>query len=271
MPHSLDVRLLHRERSFAIVDVRCRAHAHVKGNEEEAGGYEVIFPRRGQFVREVEGDATYADANAVLFVGPGEVQRITHPTEGGDACTVLGFDRRTIEDAGRPFPRRSGVAEAAAHAFAERLRRHALADAPDPLALHEGALRLLGALLDLDAPFETERTLAVKVVLARNLASGISLDALSREVACSPFHLARTFRRTTGIPIHRYLNRLRLRVVLERLGDADGLTALAHDVGFSSHAHLTDAFRREFGVPPSAWRKPPTAREIRGMSKILEA
>jgi AraC-like DNA-binding protein len=271
VPHPLEVRLLHRERSFAIADVRCRAHAHVKGPEEQAGGYEVIFPRRGQFVREVEGEATYADANAVLFVNPGEVQRVSHPTCGGDDCTVFTFDRVTVEDIGRPFPRRGTGAPTELHAFAERLRRHALGDAPDPLALHVGALRLLEALLDVDVPVETERTLAVKVVLARNLASGISLDALSREVACSPFHLARIFRRTTGIPIHRYLNRLRLRVVLSRLGDADGLAALAHDVGFSSHAHLTDAFRREFGVPPLAWRRPPNARELREMSKILEA
>ena len=43
---------------------------------------------------------------------------------------------------------------------------------------------------------------------------------------------------------------------LERLAvGADDLTTLALELGFSSHSHFTDAFRREFGRPPSAARK----------------
>jgi AraC-like DNA-binding protein len=32
------------------------------------------------------------------------------------------------------------------------------------------------------------------------------------------------------------------------------LTELALDLGYSSHSHFTDAFRREFGVSPAAFR-----------------
>jgi AraC-like DNA-binding protein len=39
------------------------------------------------------------------------------------------------------------------------------------------------------------------------------------------------------------------------------LTELALDLGFSSHSHLTAAFHREFGVPPSEARRRTTARE----------
>ena len=39
------------------------------------------------------------------------------------------------------------------------------------------------------------------------------------------------------------------------------LTELALDLGFSSHSHLTAAFHREFGVPPSEARRRATARE----------
>ena len=54
------------------------------------------------------------------------------------------------------------------------------------------------------------------------------------------------------MPIHRYLTQLRLRSSLERLADgANDLTALALELGFSSHSHFTDAFRREFGHAPS--------------------
>jgi len=75
-------------------------------------------------------------------------------------------------------------------------------------------------------------------------------------VHVSPFHLARIFQQQTGVPVHRYLTQLRLRASMERLAEgASDLTALALELGFSSHSHFTDAFRREFGKAPSEIRK----------------
>jgi AraC family transcriptional regulator len=74
------------------------------------------------------------------------------------------------------------------------------------------------------------------------------------------------------VPVHRYLTQLRLRASLDRLADgADDLTALALDLGFSSHSHFADAFRREFGKTPSEVRATATPRTLRQMSKNLEA
>jgi AraC-like DNA-binding protein len=53
------------------------------------------------------------------------------------------------------------------------------------------------------------------------------------------------------MPVHQYLLRLRLTVALERLDGGDGVSTVAHAVGFSSHAHFTDAFRARFGMAPS--------------------
>jgi AraC-like DNA-binding protein len=53
--------------------------------------------------------------------------------------------------------------------------------------------------------------------------------------------------------VNRFLHRLRLRAALEELPECRGdITRLALDLGYSSHSHFTYAFRREFGVPPSA-------------------
>ncbi|MCI0638259.1 MAG: AraC family transcriptional regulator, partial [Gemmataceae bacterium] len=99
------------------------------------------------------------------------------------------------------------------------------------------------------------RAEAAKTYLASRLDQRITLDDVARAVHASPFHLCRIFQKHTGVPIHRYLAQLRLRAALERLQDgADDLTALALDLGFSSHSHFTDAFRREFGRPPSVVR-----------------
>jgi AraC-like DNA-binding protein len=73
------------------------------------------------------------------------------------------------------------------------------------------------------------------------------------------------------MPIHRYLTRLRLRAALERLaGGVHDLTALALEIGFSSHSHFTDVFRREFGRTPSAVRRDAGRRTLGEMSKNLE-
>ena len=113
---------------------------------------------------------------------------------------------------------------------------------------------------------------ATRALLARDFAQRLTLDRIATAVNSSPFHLARLFARETGLPIHRHLARLRLREALERLAAGeDDLTTLALDLGFSSHAHFTDAFRREFGMPPSHFRRGLTSARRREMSKILEA
>ena len=86
------------------------------------------------------------------------------------------------------------------------------------------------------------------------------------------YHLARVFKERTGLTLHAYRDQLRLRASLDPVaeGRAD-LTELALDLGYSSHSHFTDAFRRAFGAPPRAIRRAATAAELLEMSKILEA
>ena len=128
--------------------------------------------------------------------------------------------------------------------------------------------RSIGCQTDED---HAERVEAAKTYLASHLSEPIALDDVAREVNASPFHFARVFQQRTGVPIHRYLTRLRLRASLERVASSKvDLTALALDLGFSSHSHYSDAFRREFGCTPSAARKHASARAFREMSKNLE-
>ena len=70
----------------------------------------------------------------------------------------------------------------------------------------------------------------------------------------SPFHLARVFRRESGLTIHAYVHQLRLRTALERVMDREDLSRVAVDLGYATHSHFTASFRRSFGVPPSSLR-----------------
>jgi AraC-like DNA-binding protein len=67
----------------------------------------------------------------------------------------------------------------------------------------------------------------------------------------SAFHLARQFRRSMGLSLHQYRQRLRLAGALAALeaGERD-LAGLAHDLGFCSHSHFGAVFRREVGTSP---------------------
>lgn len=137
-----------------------------------------------------------------------------------------------------------------------------LLQAPDRLAVEERALALLGRVLShagrraepAPEPSPARRALAEQAqhLLATRYAERLTIESLAAACGSSPFHLSRVFTAVTGQTIHRQLTRIRLRMALLRLaGSAGRLTELALAVGFSSHSHFTDAFRREFGCAPS--------------------
>jgi AraC family transcriptional regulator len=87
------------------------------------------------------------------------------------------------------------------------------------------------------------------------LDTDLTLAALATESGYSRAHFARMFKAATGQSPHRYLLELRLAKAQSMLMDrALPLTDIALACGFSSHAHLSTAFRSRFGVAPSAWR-----------------
>ena len=80
--------------------------------------------------------------------------------------------------------------------------------------------------------------------------------SVAARLGVSPFHLARVFRARDGLlapPVpHAAAPAARARAAAGRARGA--LTSLAFELGFASHSHFTDTFRREFGVAPSAVR-----------------
>jgi AraC family transcriptional regulator len=101
-----------------------------------------------------------------------------------------------------------------------------------------------------------EYTARVHEVVRREFNERLTLARIGRAVHCSPFHLTRLVAAVTGLPLHRLVVRHRLRQALERVLDSrERLSAIAFSTGFSSHSHLTDAFRREFGCTPDRIRR----------------
>jgi AraC family transcriptional regulator len=121
---------------------------------------------------------------------------------------------------------------------------------PDPL--HESTHPVQGAGPTLPAV----RVRRVAQHIEENLERPLPLVELSAVVHMSPFHFARLFARTTGVPPHRFVLQRRMdaaRVLLATGGTA--IAVIARSVGFRTPSHFTTMFRNLFGMTPTAYRR----------------
>jgi AraC family transcriptional regulator len=246
----------------------------------------VVFPRRSVVIRQLGREPVLATPNhAMLYNADQHYRRELHSAHGDDAVFIEltdgSLERLASEGAavvdGRTRLRVTHVpTDRRTYLLQHLLVRH-LRDRPrDLLGAEELASRL--ALAALAVPVARQRAArrrtaaahrelaeAAKAELAVDLAARATLDDAAARLHTSPFHLTRVFRAETGFTLARYRQALRLRAALERLpADEGDLTALALELGFSSHSHFTSAFSREFGVPPSALRCSRQARALLG-------
>jgi AraC-like DNA-binding protein/alpha-D-ribose 1-methylphosphonate 5-triphosphate synthase subunit PhnG len=83
-----------------------------------------------------------------------------------------------------------------------------------------------------------------------------TVDELAREAALSRSALADRFVALVGEPPIQYLMRWRLALAAQRLrSDREAIARVAERSGYESEAAFSRAFKREFGMPPAAWRK----------------
>jgi AraC-like DNA-binding protein len=281
-------RPLFRGDAVGLFDWRCSGRDTPVHEEEYNEAYEIVVVREGAFVREVDGVPAFVAAGTLTFAEPGEVHRIRHPVPGGDACSVFQASVESIReilclldpsqiDAEHPrFPLLQTPLGGREHLL-HRLAIRAAAGA-DPVEQEEWTLWFLHAALaaalahacarsdgaagrtsKLTGPAWTravEYTARVHEVVGREFQERLTLARIGRAVHCSPFHLSRLVAAVTGLPIHRLLVRHRLRRALDRVLDTrESLSAIAFSTGFSSHSHLTDAFRSEFGCTPAVIRR----------------
>jgi AraC family transcriptional regulator len=292
----LAFRALYDGPLVRVEDYSCRFTRGGPGGEECSDLSQVVLVRRGAFCRHFGRRSVLADANQAVFFSGGAAYRVSHPADCGDRGTVLTPAPEALSDilrefdhdgdicAEHPFPFLTGPCDAGLfwrhHELVRRLPHSA-----EPLWAEETALRLVADLVSAafaqcDLPrrprrqetvaAHAERVEAAKSYLAGRVGERTTLGEAARAAGASPFHLARAFRQQTGVPVHRYLVRLRLRTSLERLAEgAHDLAALALELGFDSHSHFAAAFRREFDRTPSEVRRA-GRRALRELSKNLK-
>jgi AraC family transcriptional regulator len=294
-------RTLYDSPMIAVRDYVCSDTSHDHSPEEESTSNSITLMRHGAFSRHFGRQSVTADVNQATFFSKDSVYRVSHPGDCGDRGTSIVIAQPILNDIIReldptvderpdhPFPFAAGPCEPSIfwrhRGYIQRLERIS-AEPLEPLWADVTGLQLVADVLE--AAFEhsgakpkkraatsadhAERAEAAKTYLAARIGENVTLDEVAAAVYSSPFNFARIFQQQTGMPVHRYLTQLRLRASLERVAQPDAdLTSIAIDLGFSSHSHFTDVFRREFGETPSDFRKNRTNRAIREMSKNLIA
>ncbi len=92
--------------------------------------------------------------------------------------------------------------------------------------------------------------------IADMLSESISLEELAASVNLSPFHFSRAFKRSTGLPPHRYQLMLRIEKAKELLSTTQmSIAEVALAVGYDSPRALARLFARELKVSPNAFRR----------------
>lgn len=300
-PELLTFRTLYDSPMIGVRDYICRDTSCRKSPEEHTDDNSITLLRHGAFSKHFGRVQATADVNQAMFFSKDTVYQVSHPVDHGDRGTsfivapsiltdiVRELDPSVDEHPDSPFPFLTGPCEP------DVFRRHrdfvrrleAAGEHPlEPLWADVTGLQLMADVLEAAylrhgikrkrRPATTadhaDRAEAAKAYLSAHMRDAVTLEDVAAAVYSSPFNFARIFQQQTGLPVHRYLTLLRLRASLELIAEPDvDLTSVALDLGFSSHSHFTDVFRREFFETPSEFRKKFKGKTVRETSKNLIA
>ncbi|QKK09927.1 MAG: helix-turn-helix transcriptional regulator [Planctomycetota bacterium] len=252
--------------------------------ENIINGTVVVFPSVPVRIHQADREPVLADRNVVMYYNDGQPYRRGLLHDRGDSAVWIALKgdhahelvrecRASVStEPDRPFDLDHGPSPAGCYLRHQALSHRLVHDEPaSSLLAEEAAITLVRDLLAAEARahgrtrarpsrHETERSRRrtvedVRELLATDPGFAWSLDEIVRRVCVSPSHLCRMFKQQLGVTIHQYLTQLRLREAAEAVlaGERD-LAMLAVRLGFCTHSHFTENFRRGFGVPPKRLR-----------------
>lgn len=121
----------------------------------------------------------------------------------------------------------------------------------DALAIHALLERLI------PPPQSTQRPLDARIqkviaIMKEDLTHSYSMNELADAINLSPTRLVHLFKEEVGVPIRRFRQWHRMRVVAALVSKNHTLTDAALGAGFADSSHFSRAFRNMFGITPSS-------------------
>jgi AraC family transcriptional regulator len=253
--------------------VRAPSHAAWRIDNQIGPWPLLVLPSRAVQIAQERRRTVVANPNVAMFYNPGTAYRRGLLDPRGDLCHYVALElpvwRELLahhDEEYFRYPR--GPVRPELKLVFDLLLARLQAGRADELQVEETLLSLASALV-VDAaaqegrarpqrPVEEDHLEAVREleqVLSLRFREALTLQQLAACVGLSAYHAARLFRRFTGCTLHAYRDRLRLCASLPELAGPGRLDAVALDLGYASHSHFTDRFRRIFGLSPSAVRE----------------
>lgn len=287
------IRVLYRSAAVELGTFHCPPGDRAWRQENSIGeGYHVAFPGTPVLIAQARARPVVTNANHAVFYNDREPYRRGLLSERGDSCVFIrtegaflrelmaDIDPRLADGERHLFPFVDGPVAASTHLLQQLLVRHLQGTSePDRLLVDETLVRILAEAVrgavqthgdgrrrrSGTAEEHADLVEQARQLLTRRFAERLDLREIAAAVHSSPYHLARVFRARTGYALHEYRNQLRLRASLQQLPRPERqLAGLAVEVGFTSHSHYSDAFRKSFSMSPSAYRRAAAAPSLVG-------
>jgi AraC family transcriptional regulator len=108
--------------------------------------------------------------------------------------------------------------------------------------------------------------------IMENLEAKLTLEQMASLVNVSPYHFARQFKTTTGLPPYQYVIRRRVERAQHLLRAEGGLSLveIALRVGFSDQSQFSSHFKRIVGITPGQFRTRNNSLKMREIRQELE-
>jgi AraC-like DNA-binding protein len=248
---------------------------HLDPDHEVSFSDSISFVEHGTFDAHVDEEHWRLEPGTLFLTRRGMPFSCRHADEKPtDRCLTILYSEGAIEDLLRadlpplrvPFARMSARRQYLRH----RLRTCARGDELR-LELLAGALFESVAANRPSAPARVDgrvtplmrRVDRAVQLIETDYARALTLGDLASAAGLSTFYFARAFQRLLGVPPHRYLTGVRLRHAARLLDEGAAVTFTCYEVGFGSLSHFVTAFRKRFGVVPSAARHGATVPALR--------
>jgi AraC-like DNA-binding protein len=241
--------------------------SHRDPAEESAGELSLSFVLKGAFTIRLGSKQYELGEGSIFITGPGMCFRTRHAEDPPtDVCLSIDYAAEFFENGNAPpAPLEPVLPLTNRTAFLKWRLGRALTENGQSALYEEIGADMLSSLT---APAEgrsrfAERRLAwyadrieeARRLLTASFQEDHSLASLSRAVGISPFHFARLFRSLTGVPPGRFLLETRLERARGMLREHRSVTDTCFACGFRNLSYFVRAFRKRYGVPPSAVRK----------------
>jgi AraC family transcriptional regulator len=103
----------------------------------------------------------------------------------------------------------------------------------------------------------------VEIFVDENIESAVCVQRAAEVTRISVSHFSRAFKASFDQSFTQYVITKRIALARDLLRDTDrSIADIAIGCGLSDQSHLTRLFRKQYGLPPSAWRRANCPRRL---------